>query len=59
MRFEVLYAYVYSLDHVKELRLEDQRVAWMIEHAGSVLELLEVSEPLAYGVGDTEQMVLR
>ena len=37
MRFEVLYAYVHSLEHVEEICLEDQGVAWMVEHARSVL----------------------
>lgn len=58
MSFEVLYTYVHSLDHVEEFCLEDQGVAWVVEHTGSVLQFLEVAKPLVDSIGDAQQVVL-
>lgn len=54
MCFEVFYAHIDSFNHVEELRLENQGVAWVVEHTSSVLELLEVPKPLVDSVCDAE-----
>lgn len=42
MAFEKLDADANSLNHIMEIRLEDQRFSGMIEHSSRLLELLKV-----------------
>ena len=58
MTLQKLYAHVDTLDHIQKVRLKDESLTRMVEHAGRVLELSEVVEAGAERVLQLEEGIL-